>query len=288
MENTPAPFVKWLGGKRRVVKDLRKFYPKNYSCYFEPFLGGGSVLMDVNPHDAVVSDSNDELINVYRVVQHNVDGLIPLLVAHQQLNTKEYYLSIRVLDREPNFKVNYSEVERAARFIYLNKTGFNGLHRVNKKGENNVPYGSYDKPLIVDEKSLRYFSEWLSKKSITFNTHDYKTILGSINTPNNFVYLDPPYIPASVTSSFVSYDSNGFNLQDQKDVRDSFAALDDANNFVLLSNSDTELTRELYKDFNLHSISVQRSVGSKGASRVKVGELIIVGNTLNREINSSK
>jgi DNA adenine methylase len=287
MDTKPAPFVKWLGGKRRVLNDLRKFFPTEFARYYEPFLGGGSVLFDVNPHSALVSDSNAELINTYNVVQNNIEELIALLAIHEENNSKEYYLHIRALDRELTFHTDNSAVSRAARFIYLNKTGFNGLHRVNKKGQNNVPFGSYEKPLILDEQKLRFLNTWLTDKNISFTTADYTNILTNINTANNFIYLDPPYIPASATSSFVGYDSNGFTLKDQLELRQMFDALDDAGNFVMLSNSDTEITREVYKNIHMHEISVQRSVGSNSASRVKVGELIVVGKTLLKHLQTN-
>lgn len=280
MDTKPAPFVKWLGGKRRVLNDLRKFFPTDFNSYYEPFLGGGSVLFDVDPHSAFVSDSNAELINTYNVVKNNVEELIAILALHEGKNSKDYYLEIRALDRETSFHTTHSAVSRAARFIYLNKTGFNGLHRVNKKGQNNVPFGSYDKPLILDEPKLRFLNAWLMERDISFTSTDYKKVLTNITTSNNFIYLDPPYIPISATASFVGYDSGGFTLQNQIELRNIFDALDDAGNFVMLSNSDTDITREVYKNIHMHEISVQRSVGSNSASRVKVGEVILVGKTL--------
>ena len=285
MEKQPTPLVKWLGGKCRVLKELREFYPKEFSCYYEPFLGGGSVLYDVAPQKAIVSDPNAELINAHNVVQSDVKTLIAMLENHAKLNTKEYYLTIRALDREVGFSDKFSPAQRAARFIYLNKTGFNGLHRLNKKGENNVPYGSYSNPLIVNEDNLKSLHAWINFRKIRFMASHYKIMLNSIQDSGNFIYLDPPYTPTSSTSSFVGYDKGGFSLNDQKEVRDMAQKLDENGNFVMLSNSDTSITRELYKDMDIHPISVRRSVSAASASRINVGELIIIGKTLSESLN---
>lgn len=285
METSPTPFVKWLGGKRRVLKELRPFYPQNYNQYYEPFVGGGSVFYDVSPQEAVISDSNGELINVYETIRNDTKELIEILREHAHLNTKDYYMHIRALDRDSNVFSQLSDIDRAARFIYLNKTGFNGLHRVNQKGQNNVPYGKYDKPNIIDEKNLNNLHAWLNNRDVTFLHGSYEDVFTRHEPqPGSFVYLDPPYIPLTLTSSFVGYDKNGFTLNDHKTLSEWFNKLDEAGVNMMLSNSDTDITRNLYATHQIESISVLRSVGSTTESRGKIGEVIVIGKTLSKNL----
>lgn len=283
MNETVKPFVKWLGGKRRVLPELRKLYPQNYNKYYEPFLGGGSVLLDVEPHHAYVSDMNSELINTYNVVKTQPENLLGLLQAHQDDHDKEHYLEVRSWDRLDSFSER-GEVERAARFIYLNKTGFNGLHRVNKSNQNNVPFGSYTNPLIVDTANITALSSWLNKHDVTFTAESFTSALDKVEGTHNFVYLDPPYVPVTATANFVGYAHEGFGLEKQEELRNTFSHLDEQENFVLASNSDTPTTRELYSRYTLIPINVLRSVGKNASSRVKTGELLIVSNSLKKHL----
>lgn len=279
MSAAVKPFVKWLGGKRRVLPELRKFYPSDYKTYYEPFLGGGSVLLDVAPDDAVVSDMNAELINAYKIVKTKPDELLHTLREHEQSHSRDHYLAVRAWDRVDSF-ASREDVDRAARFIYLNKTGFNGLHRVNRSNQNNVPFGSYTNPLIVDTVNIPALSNWLNTHHVEFSSESFSAALLKVSGSDNFLYLDPPYIPATATANFVSYAHEGFGMDKQEQLRDALLELNNANNFILSSNSDTPLTRELYSDFTLIPINVLRSVGKSAASRVKVNELIIVGSYL--------
>lgn len=284
MNNTVKPFVKWLGGKRRVLPELRKFYPQEYNTYHEPFLGGGSVMLDVAPENGIVSDMNSELINTYITVKENPEKLLDLLVDHQNAHSKEHYLEVRGWDRDTSFQLR-SSVEKAARFIYLNKTGFNGLHRVNRNNQNNVPFGSYNNPLIADFTNIEAYSEWLRNSKIVFKAETFTDALKRVKGEKNFVYLDPPYIPLTATANFVGYASEGFGLDKQEELRDAFMKMDAENNFVLSSNSDTPLTRKLYADAEIVPINVLRSVGRSADSRVKVGEVIIVSKSLKKFLN---
>jgi DNA adenine methylase len=286
MEKT-KPIMKWPGGKRRVLPEIIKYIPNTYNNYYEPFLGGGALFFHKQPEKAVISDVNSELINLYVTVQNNVQALIKELKTDVYKNTLETFLEIRAWDRNHEIYNNLTNVERAARTIYLNKTGFNGLYRVNKNNQFNAHYGHYENPSILDEENLLHVSELLSQHNISILNKSYEEALKDISGSENFIYLDPPYIPLSVTASFAKYTKDGFGLEEQKKLRDTAIQLDNQNNYVLLSNSDTELTRELYKDFILKPIEVKRSVGASAATRVKAGELLILGKTLHQKLQNS-
>lgn len=176
IEPLVKPFLKWAGGKRQLLPEIRQYYPTKYNNYFEPFVGAGAVLFDLQPKKAILNDFNVELINTYNVIKYDVDELIEILKIHDFNNTKEYFYKIRELDRTDSFN-KMSDVERAGRFIFLNKTCFNGLFRVNSQGQFNVPYGSYKNPAIVNEPVLRSVSLFLNKKDIEIHNGDYEEIL---------------------------------------------------------------------------------------------------------------
>ena len=275
-DKTPTlnPFIKWVGGKRQLLDRINDFMPISFNKYFEPFLGGGAVLLNVKPQNATINDLNYELINTWRVVKNNPKSLLKKLQEHQDKNTKEYYLDVRIMDRDGRLE-KLSDVDRAARFIYMNKVGFNGLWRVNKQGQNNVPYGKYRNPKIVDKKILDV-SNYLNSNDIQILNGDYRH---SVETAieNDFVYFDSPYIPLNPTSNFTSYNSSEFGLVQQKQLRDTALTLSNRGVKVMLSNSDTSFTRNLYKDkvFNIYEVQASRSINSNGNKRGKVNELII-------------
>jgi DNA adenine methylase len=239
----PKPFVKWVGGKRQLLRQFRElglYPPEDFNpttnTYYEPFVGGGAVFFDLLPKNAELSDLNNELVTTYNVIKNNVDELIQSLQKH--IYDKEYYLEVRAKKVE-----DLSDVEVASRFIFLNRTGFNGLYRVNKSGQFNVPFGRYNNPVICDEKNLRQVSEALQDVSITHQ--DYKKVLETAKS-GDFIYLDPPYYPINATSSFTSYTAEGFLEKEQTELRDTFVKLHEKGCFVVLSNSDTPFINELY------------------------------------------
>lgn len=264
-ESYPRPFVKWAGGKTQLLSRLITKVPSNFSCYYEPFLGGGALFFSILPERAVLADKNWELINAYIIIRDHVEELIESLKKHK--NEKEYFYYIRSLD--PN---NLSPVERASRFIYLNKTCYNGLWRVNSKGKFNVPFGRYKNPKICDEPNLRTISEVLKDKTIL--CADFEEAVAKAKR-GDFIYFDPPYFPLNPTASFTKYTKEDFNIDDQKRLAAVFEELDKRGCFVLLSNSDTDTIRTLYKGYNIQRVEANRFINCKGSRRKGVYELII-------------
>lgn len=270
----PTPFIKWVGGKTQLLPEIEESMPKQFNHYFEPFLGGGAVLLDLKPQEATVNDLNDELINAYKQVKNQPKALIKQLTILFKNDSKKNYLKIRAVDRTGEI-LTYTDIQRAARFIYLNKAGYNGLWRVNQKGQNNVPYGQHKKltvPVNAIENDSRYFNE----NKIDFVSDDYQQCVATAKQ-GDFVYFDPPYIPLNPTSSFTSYTKNGFGLVQQKQLAQ--LALDLANKgvYVMLSNSYTDLTKEIYSNpvFHIKQVKARRSINRNGAKRGKVGEALI-------------
>lgn len=276
------PFMKWPGGKRRVLPEIRKYIPENYGTYYEGFLGGGAVLLDILPEKAVVSDVNVELIEGYETVRDEKETLITLLEDHASKNSLDYFLEVRAWDRADDWLTKSTKVERTARMIYLNRTCFNGLYRVNSKNQFNAHFGHYKDPKVVDYENLNALSTWLKDAEISFNHNGYKENISKAGA-GDFVYLDPPYIPVTETAYFVSYTKNGFDMADQIELRDTAADIDARGGYVLLSNSDTPQIRELYKDFHIETIRVTRAIGAGAKSRVAVGEVLVLSKHLAQE-----
>ena len=275
IDTKPKPFVKWVGGKRQLLKQFRELglYPPEAfnpitNTYHEPFVGGGAVFFDLLPKNAKLSDLNSELAIAYNVIKNNVDELIESLQKH--IYNKEYYLKVRAEKVE-----DLSEIEVASRFIFLNHTGFNGLYRVNKSGQFNVPFGRYSNPIICDEDNLRRVSDALRDTIITHQ--DYKNVLKTAQG-GDFIYFDPPYYPISATSSFTSYTAEGFLEKEQAELRDTFVKLHEKGCFVMLSNSDTPLINKLYSGLDgitINKITASRAINSKGTGRGKITEVLI-------------
>ncbi len=271
------PFVKWVGGKRQLLKQFRDlgFYPPEgfdalKNTYFEPFVGGGAVFFDLLPKKAILSDLNNELVVTYNVIKNNVDELIGTLKKHK--NNKDYFLKIRA----KNIK-DLSEVEIASRFIYLNRTCFNGLYRVNKQGGFNTPFGLNKNALICDEVNLKKVSASLQK--VTINHGDYKNVLKKAKK-GDFIYFDPPYYPINKTSSFTAYTADSFLDKEQIELRDVFYQLHNRGCFVMLSNSDTPFINKIYselkdKKVKINKIEAGRSINSKGTGRGKITEVLV-------------
>jgi DNA adenine methylase len=274
------PLLKWPGGKRRVLPEILKYVPQNFNTYYEPFLGGGALFFEITPPKAVINDINKELINVYMVAKTDTVSLVKELKKAKYANTQEAFTKIRALDRDDKKFASLTTVERAARTLYLNRTCFNGLYRVNSSNQFNAPFGRYVNPKILDTPNLNQIEKLFDNKNIQILNSSYMDVLKKIKDSKNFIYLDPPYVPLTSTASFVSYTKDGFTAIDQKTLRDEALKLDKAGNYVLLSNSDTPLIRDLYKDFIIKPIQVKRSIGASTHTRVDVGEVIILGKTL--------
>ncbi|HEU6137356.1 TPA: DNA adenine methylase [Streptococcus pneumoniae] len=270
---TLQPFTKWTGGKRQLLPVIRELMPKTYNRYFEPFVGGGALFFDLAPKDAVINDFNAELINCYQQIKDNPQELIEILKVHQEYNSKEYYLDLRSADRDERIDM-MSEVQRAARILYMLRVDFNGLYRVNSKNQFNVPYGRYKNPKIVDEELISAISVYLNNNQLEIKMGDFEKAIVDVRT-GDFVYFDPPYIPLSETSAFTSYTHEGFSFADQVRLRDAFKRLSDTGAYVMLSNSSSALVEELYKDFNIYYVEATRTNGAKSSSRGKISEIIV-------------
>lgn len=268
-----APFVKWVGGKRQIMSSITKLLPKNIQDYkyIEPFIGGGAVLFHLQPKNGIINDFNEELINTYQVIKNNLEELIEDLKTHE--NTADYFYEIRALDREDNFD-NLSKVKRASRVLYLNKTCYNGLYRVNNAGEFNAPFGRYKNPNIVNEPTLKAVSNYLNSNNIEILSGDYSEAL-KLADENSFVYFDPPYHPISEGSNFTGYIQGGFNLFDQIDLKNACDQLNERGIKFLQSNSSSPTILDLYEDYNIEFVKAKRAINSNGSKRGDVDEVLI-------------
>lgn len=269
LKSETYPIVKWVGGKRQLMFELIKNMPKSYNRYFEPFIGGGALFFELQPEQAYISDMNEELINLYSVVRDNVYDLIKDLSKHEV--SKEYFLEIRNIDRTEQY-TELSDVERASRFIYLNRTCFNGMYRVNSQGQFNVPFGYYKNPRIIDENNLLNCSELLKKTEI--KCADFSEILTKVKK-GDFVYFDPPYVPLNETSSFTSYTKDGFDINMQFKLRDVCDELATMGVKFMLSNSDTKLVNELYANYEIKKVFASRQINANADGRGKITEVLV-------------
>lgn len=268
------PILKWVGGKRQLLLKIMPLIPDNVSVYVEPFVGGGAVLFEYQPKRAIINDYNEELINVYKVIKESPDELIKILITHKENNSKKYFYTIRAVDREENYMEKFSNVERAARTIFLNKTCYNGLYRVNSKGQFNTPYGRYKNPNIVDEQLIYAMSEYFNKNDITIMNSDYKDALKYLDK-DSFVYFDPPYLPISDSSSFTSYTQNGFTFEQQIELKEQCDILHQNGIKFLLSNSDHPFIRDLYKDYYIKTVHAKRTINSRANKRGEIKEVLV-------------
>lgn len=266
------PFLKWAGGKRQLLPEIKKYLPKKYNTYFEPFVGAGALFFDQQPKKAIINDVNEELINCYNVIKNLSIDLIEDLRKHK--NTEKYFYKIRELDRTKEFQ-DLSIVERASRIIYLNKTCFNGLFRVNRQGQFNAPFGRYSKPNIINSETIKAINLLLNRNSIQILNTDFTKAVATAKR-NDFIYFDPPYDPISDTASFTGYSSNAFGKSEQERLRDLFDDLTRKGCKVMLSNSATEFIANLYKDYNIITIQANRNINSVGSDRKKVDEFLIL------------
>ena len=266
------PILKWVGGKRQLLGSLSPLFPEGYDVYCEPFLGGGAVLFHLKPGRAVVNDVNEDIINLYRVVKTDVESLIDKLKTFE--NTSECYYQVREWDRDRVAYANMSSVDRAARVLFMNRTCFNGVYRVNSKGFFNVPYGRYKNPIIVDEVNLRAVSRYFNEANIDFRFGDYADIFGDL-PQNSFVYLDPPYDPVSDTANFTGYAKGGFSKEDQIRLRGCCDGLNSRGIKFMQSNAATSFIMELYSDYDIRIVKANRSINRNGNGRGAVDEVVI-------------
>lgn len=268
-----TPVVKWVGGKRQIINQIVKYIPKSFSTYYEPFLGGGAVLFELQPKIAIVNDINAELINLYEVIKNNVDDLIDDLRQHR--NEETYFYELRELDRNKEYYNHLTPIRRASRLIYLNKTCYNGLFRVNKAGQFNTPFGNYKNPNIVNEYTLKAVSSYFNKAQITFTCKDFNEALKGARK-GAFVYLDPPYDPVSDTASFTGYDKGGFDQSEQIRLKNACDKLNEKGIKFLLSNSATDFIKDLYKDYKIEIIQAKRVINSKADKRGEIDEVLVM------------
>ena len=271
--SSARPFIKWAGGKSRLIEQYKPFLPTDYTRYHEPFLGGGALFFHLAPQlkaqgkRAFLSDLNPELVNLYTCVRDRVEPLIEQLRLHQQAHCKTHYYEVRSqLETDPT--------ARAARFIYLNKTCYNGLYRENSKGLFNVPMGRYKNPPICVPERLQAASAALQLADIS--ERPFAAVLDYAKDPHDFVYFDPPYHPVSETSNFTGYSRYRFGEQAQRELKDVMVQLRDRQVTVLTSNSDCPFIRELYTDFSVKTITAARSINSKASKRGKITEVLAV------------
>lgn len=266
------PILKWVGGKRQLLSSIRPLVSQEYDTYYEPFIGGGAVLFDLQPEKAVINDSNTELINVYECIRDHPADVIELLEEHAAKNSSEYFYKIRSQDRKPAY-TQRSAPERAARIIYLNKTCYNGLYRVNSAGQFNTPYGRYAHPNIVNKELIEAMSDYLQGQ-ITILNGDYQTALATADE-HSFVYLDPPYMPISSSASFTGYTEGGFGYEEQCRLKNTCDDLRKRKVHFLESNSDCDDIRKLYSEYDITIVKAKRSVNSKANRRGAIKEVLI-------------
>ena len=268
--NLVVPFVKWAGGKRQLLPELIKRVPK-FTTYCEPFVGGGALFFYLQPKKAIINDFNKDLINTYITIQNDVESLIQHLSTYK--NDSESYYKIRELDRTPLFH-RMSDTEKASRLIYLNKTCYNGLFRVNSMGEFNSPFGSYKSPNIVNEPTLRAIHNYFQNADVTFLSGDFEAAVKGLKK-GTFVYLDPPYDPVSASSNFTGYTNLGFGKQEQRRLKEVCDKLNAKGIKFLLSNSATDFILDLYKEYKIEKISAKRVINSNANNRGNVDEVLI-------------
>lgn len=268
------PYLKWAGGKRQLLPEIRARLPEDVDrrIYYEPFVGAGAVLLDLKPGRAVINDSNCQLMLTYQAVRDDVETLVALLAQHQERHGRDYYYEIRGMDRTEAFS-RWTPTQQAARLIYLNKTCFNGLYRVNTQGLFNVPFGSYKRPAICEPEVLRAVSRYLRENQVALYTGDFAEAVEDAGG-DAFVYFDPPYHSADNTN-FTGYQANGFGEGEQRRLRDLFDALTRRGAKCLLSNAATDLILTLYQNYRCDLIPARRNINSRPDGRGTVNEVLI-------------
>ena len=269
------PFLKWAGGKRQLLPAIKEYEPARYSEYYEPFVGAGAVLFALQPRNSTINDTNSELVNCYKVIRDRPEELLQFCQEHKDNNSKEYYYQLREQDRKADLK-DLDSVKRAARIIYLNKTCFNGLFRVNSSGQFNVPYGKYKNPAIADPAVIKAVSNYLNQAKVRILNADFEPVLANAKK-GAFIYIDPPYHPISDTSSFTGYSMNGFGEEEQIRLRNVCNELSDRGCKVLASNSAAPLIKSLYDDerYEVVEVKASRAINTVASKRGRINELLI-------------
>ena len=269
------PFVKWAGGKRQIIDKLLKLVPVEFGTYYEPFVGGGALLFELSPKTAVINDSNKELMNVYKMISTDkgYEEVVKLLNTYEKKHSEKFFYQIRNQDKDKDKFSKLTDAERAARTIYLNKSCFNGLYRVNSKGEFNVPFNKKLKVNTYDSENMILAYVYFQANKITMLNTDFEEAVKDAKK-GDFIYFDPPYDSENDTT-FNSYTEEGFGKEEQRRLAKVYKELSDRGCYVMLSNHNTTLVNELYKEFNIHVITAKRNINSKGTKRGKVEEVII-------------
>lgn len=267
-----APVVKWVGGKRQLLDALLPLLPSHIASYCEPFVGGGALLFKLQPGKAWINDINSELMQMYEVIRDDAETLIQLLAQHT--NEAEHFYAVRDWDRDKKKYASLTKTEKAARIIYLNKTCYNGLFRVNSAGEFNTPFGSYKNPNIVNATTIKAVSRYFQQAEITFSCRDYAQVLAEVQR-GTFVYLDPPYDPVSDTSNFTGYARGGFSHDDQIRLRECCDDLDRRGIKFMLSNSATDFIRDQYRQYRIKTVQAKRAVNSDATKRGQIDEVVV-------------
>lgn len=268
-------FVKWAGGKKQLLERLKARMPKTYGCYYEPFIGGGALLLDVQPSLAVINDVNLQLINVYRELKTNAEEVIAILRTFdsEPCNT-EHYLKMRT-EYNRHISEHVLNAKCAALMIWINKHCFNGLYRVNSKGLFNVPFNNKIQGVSMNETNLRNIASYLSSNDIAIHDGDFEVACNMVK-PNDFVYFDSPYIPVSMTANFTDYTKDGFQYKDHKRLANLFKELDKKGVQLMLSNHDVDAVYELYAGFRIERVDVKRAINRDASKRV--GKEVIITN----------
>jgi DNA adenine methylase len=267
-----APVLKWVGGKRQLLGTLTPLLPQRITTYCEPFVGGGALLFNLQPNTAYVNDINGDLIRVYNVIKSDVESLIAALQEYK--NEADFFYAVRDWDRDKEKYSSLSDVQKAARILYLNKTCYNGLFRVNNAGEFNSPFGNYRNPNIVNAPTLRAVNSYLNTATVHLSSTDYAEVLKTL-PKGTFVYLDPPYDPVSDTSSFTGYSKGGFTRNDQIRLRECCDDLNARGLKFMLSNSATDFIKEQYSAYHITVVQAKRAVNSDSTKRGEVDEVVV-------------
>ena len=274
------PLVKWAGGKRQIIDKLLKHVPIEYNTYYEPFVGGGALLFELSPKNAVINDSNKELINVYKMIStdNGYEEVVKLLNNYEKKHSEKFFYQIRNIDKDKKKFEKLTDAERAARTIYLNKACFNGLYRVNSKGEFNVPFNKKTKINTYDSQNMILAYVYFQANNIKMLSVDFEEAVKDAKK-GDFIYFDPPY-DSENKDTFNSYTEDGFGKDEQIRLAKVYKELDDRGCYVMLSNHNTTLINELYKDYNINVITAKRNINSKGEKRGAVEEVIITNYTI--------
>ncbi|MDQ7008696.1 MAG: DNA adenine methylase [Candidatus Gracilibacteria bacterium] len=265
------PFIKWVGGKRQLISQFQELFPKDFSNYHEPFLGGGAVFFNLQKKKSYLSDVNEELINLYKTIKKEPEELIKFLESLEY--SKEKFLELRFWDRLEGGLLKFSKIQRAGRFMYLNRTCFNGLYRVNSRGEFNVPFGKYTNPDFIQKENIINTSKLLNKTKAQIRLQSFEKVLEKVN-PGDFVYFDPPYDVLTDSANFTSYDKSGFGRDMQEKLAEICRKLEDKGVKFMLSNHNTPFIREIYSGFNFDIVKARRNINSKASGR---GDEIVNG-----------